>query len=242
MPGITDIDLIRKMYDKKPYASFPCPTELFVHLIGVNDLRERRVNADCKSPSASHQDSLDTKTQQKRSQHDEEADRILQNIIAFKVDRWTIEKDANRGRIDAWTSIATMYHNAMVIFATLSLSIAPAPAKDPVDPLINVSEEAGTSSVLDFHICRLAAELKSIAKRKEPISMAACWPMIVLGVAARLNGMLDHRDLVSRCLSRLAVEHGTLLPFRAKEVLEKFWASGKTSWDECFDQAYAFFT
>jgi hypothetical protein len=243
MPGIYETDLIRRIYDKYPYASFLCPTDLYIDLIRINNLRERRAMADrTGSRSASRRQSGNIDAQARRVCYNQEADQFLRHIISCDVYKWAAEKDADRGHVDDWASIGTMYRDAMVVFAVLSLSIAPATATDQNVPPISGSEGGEQLSLLDLHVQQLAMTIDTIAKRKEPISMAACWPMIVLGVAPNLRTIFDHRDLVSRCLSRLAVEHGTALPFRAKEVLETFWASGKTSWDECFDQAYAFFT
>lgn len=48
------------------------------------------------------------------------------------------------------------------------------------------------------------------------------------------------REFVRKRLNGLAKDLATPPMLEAKRVLERFWASGKVRWDECFDRPYAF--
>lgn len=65
------------------------------------------------------------------------------------------------------------------------------------------------------------------------------WPLIVLGVAAVHSGN-DMRIFVIKHLEEMSRNVRTYIPLTGKDVLERFWASGRTDWDACFDKPYAF--
>ena len=64
------------------------------------------------------------------------------------------------------------------------------------------------------------------------------WPLIVLGVEA-VNGSLATRAFVQEKLPEMNRSTGMLAPLTAKGVLQRFWDSGRTDWDSCFDSPYA---
>lgn len=68
------------------------------------------------------------------------------------------------------------------------------------------------------------------------------WPLVVLGVEAADLGRMAIREFVKEQLEGMSRHAGTYVPLTAKSVLERFWASGKTSWDSCFDRPYVFTT
>lgn len=67
------------------------------------------------------------------------------------------------------------------------------------------------------------------------------WPLVVLGVEA-VNGDLEMRSFVEKQLPEMSRQVGTSVPLTAKAVIERFWASGETRWDACFDRPYVFVT
>jgi hypothetical protein len=67
------------------------------------------------------------------------------------------------------------------------------------------------------------------------------WPLMVLGVQA-VDGRPTLRAFVRENMISLSASSGTYSPLAAKDVLEGFWASGKTEWDACFDRPYMFTT
>jgi hypothetical protein len=69
--------------------------------------------------------------------------------------------------------------------------------------------------------------------------LSTTWPLIVLGVEAA-HGDAEMRNFVRNALPRLSATSGSYRPLEMKEALEKFWASGETSWDACFDKPHVF--
>lgn len=67
------------------------------------------------------------------------------------------------------------------------------------------------------------------------------WPLMVLGVQA-VDGCPTLRAFVRENMISLSASSGTYSPLAAKDVLERFWASGRTEWDACFDIPYMFTT
>ena len=54
------------------------------------------------------------------------------------------------------------------------------------------------------------------------------------------HGPADMRGFVRFQLPEISKYTGMLAPLTAKNVLERFWDSGYTTWDQCFDKPYAF--
>ena len=67
------------------------------------------------------------------------------------------------------------------------------------------------------------------------------WPLMVLGVQA-VDGSPALRAFVRKNMIDLSASSGTYSPLAAKDILERFWASGKTEWDDCFDKPCMFTT
>ena len=235
--------------------SFPCPAPLFVELMRVDELRMRRallrqdrgrvaylandgrlkMNNKPVSPLEA------TLAQRQREGAEHEAVALLIRIMGFQVAEWAANKDADRGRCGAWVRLGNMYQSAMVLFAILSLAMSPDEAGShgsvPL-PWPGVTQPAAAHGK---HADSLAAEIERAVDEPGHLWMPVCWPTIVLGVSAAKDPPAS-RSIVSRCLLRLGLDHGTALPLKANEVLMQFWTTGKMEWDECFDRPYAFFT
>lgn len=62
------------------------------------------------------------------------------------------------------------------------------------------------------------------------------WPLIVAGVAAS-DGSAQDRDYIDRRLCYIWQRPLTAATFLlAVEKLRAFWRSGKTGWEDCFDE------
>lgn len=242
-----------QVYKTKPYVSFTCPSPLFVEIIRINDLRRRQtllseddvLESDSESDSGhfSHRNpcSKAKKRDTVRIEAETEADAILARVLDFDVCRWAREEDAGRGHYNSWSTIGSIYKSATVIFATLSLPIPNCEAESceslPIRKLNNAKHVAALAS----YTRSLAAEIERIIDQPVSWRVPWRWPAIALGVAAA-QGPVAHRNLVSRCLVKAGTELGFPLPFQANEVLTRFWESGNTGWNDCFDMPYSFFT
>lgn len=61
-----------------------------------------------------------------------------------------------------------------------------------------------------------------------------CWPLVVAGVEAA-SGPQAQRDVVFAYMSQLRADIGVPM-LVAKAFMERFWASGKLGWENCFRQ------
>ncbi|KAH7028851.1 fungal-specific transcription factor domain-containing protein [Microdochium trichocladiopsis] len=110
-----------------------------------------------------------------------------------------------------------------------------------------------------IHGARLYEQLR-LAVESPRLKKSVLWPLVVCGfdaastvdssrggsgnapsaeVAATAE---ERRRFVEARLPILGQDVGTSLPEYARMVLRKFWDSGRTDWDSCFDKAYAFVT
>jgi Fungal specific transcription factor domain len=155
-----------------------------------------------------------------------EAYGILNRINNFSPDQWARSKPASK---NDWLLIGNAYQAAVVLYSISSLqSVSVLP---PSSFLI----ESCTTNARRLHIL-LSNGLLSFKTNTYML-----WPLIVLGVEA-VNGGPELRAFVRNQLPELSCRIGVYLPLVAKGLLEKFWASGETHWDACFDRPYGFAT
>lgn len=152
--------------------------------------------------------------------------KALHRLQAFSSEKWAEDKPASK---KDWLLLADTYHVATELFCLLSLQSL---AILPRSPMMRTK-------------CNAHAELLQVlleqAMEALPIKRFLLWPMVVLGVEAAQGGMLM-RSFVREQLPELSQYIGTYVPLMAQDVLERFWKSGKTRWDDCFDKPYAFAT
>ncbi|KAK8150214.1 hypothetical protein G3M48_003509 [Beauveria asiatica] len=94
---------------------------------------------------------------------------------------------------------------------------------------------APSTDTLRVEILTLIREvLPLIAER--PTSLA--WPLAVVGVTLTSQGDAAERDFVTQTLRRISTHRDAYYgPTLCLDKLHKFWASGKTGWEDCYDEA-----
>lgn len=151
---------------------------------------------------------------------------ILRHIDSFSPDDWV--SSADRPNPNLFFLIARVFQASIALYAILSLpctSESSAHISTPCEKLHPLYHE------LIFHLLSVAFE------SSVPVS-ALLWPLSVAGVAAT-KGTPAQRALVKRYLREAAKEPFVgMMPLVAFEMLQRFWDSGKSSWDECFDRPY----
>ncbi|KAM3466452.1 hypothetical protein NHJ6243_000835 [Beauveria neobassiana] len=92
-----------------------------------------------------------------------------------------------------------------------------------------------SSDTLRVEILSLIREvLPLIAER--PTSLA--WPLAVVGVTLTGQGDAAERDFVTQTLRRISTHRDAYYgPTLCLGKLHKFWASAKTGWEDCYDEA-----
>lgn len=154
----------------------------------------------------------------------QEAFGILQRIYAFSSEDWAAMKPLSH---DEWTLIGVIHQEAVSIYCISSLqSVSVLP------------HTAALRAQCAAHGQRLQTLLAS-ALSSPSLKIFMLWPVIMLGMEA-VHGPASLRSFVVHHLPELSKHIGTYVPLTAKGVLERFWASGDTRWDSCFDRPYAF--
>ena len=149
----------------------------------------------------------------------EAADQVLDRLVWFDPETWALTNDSLR---DEWLLIARIYQSAIVLYAVCSLRAQATPA-----PALAAKHRA--------RLFALLTQGTSLMRVKR----CMMWPLVVAGVQAA-DGSPEERRWVGEELVKMCQDMGTYAPMTAKGLLERFWRSGKTEWDECFDGPYVF--
>lgn len=229
-----------------------CPPPLFGEIIQINHLRLRATKPTHHHPDANIEPGSLA----------HEAHAILDRINAFSPAYWAAAKPRAR---DDWALVGRIYHAAVALYwaaALQSVSVL-------VPPTAALRAEcAARTRLLRGLLARGVGCLRTRQGMLWPLVVLGVLAAVydeggagggdgdgheghvdVLGDgcgcgcgcggggAGSPGGI---RDFVAAQLPVLARHGGTYMPLVAKAVLEKFWASGETSWDACFDRPYAF--
>ncbi|KAL1854608.1 hypothetical protein Plec18167_003271 [Paecilomyces lecythidis] len=155
-----------------------------------------------------------------------EAYEILDRIDGFSTERWAESRSSSK---EDWILLGNIYRTAVALYCISSLqSVSVLPLSS------SLRVRCSTHGQL-LHI------LLNEALSSPRINRFMLWPLVVLGVQAA-NGDLEMRLFVEKQLPEMSRRVGTSVPLTAKGVIEKFWASGETRWDACFDRPYVFVT
>ncbi|EMR64442.1 putative c6 zinc finger domain protein [Eutypa lata UCREL1] len=149
---------------------------------------------------------------------------LLEDINDFAPADW-VEGKATPDTRPQWLLLGCIYQSAVALYCIMSLqSVGLLPST-----LETVALDAS-------HYERLMQLLRR-GLAYPHLRHSVTWPLVVAGIRAA-SGSRQDRHYVIRELSESARVGGTALPLQAKEVLERYWASGSTNWDDCFDRPY----
>lgn len=150
---------------------------------------------------------------------------ILSRVYNFSPTAWT---ESNEFLTEESNLIASTYQSAIALYCMSSLSSIGAL---PPDPLLK------NNCDMERRILHGLLE-RALGKRPHGYLF---WPLMILGVQA-VDGDYALRAFVREKMTSMSMSTGTYAPIAAKEGLEKFWASGRTDWDACFDKPRMFTT
>ncbi|OLN96703.1 hypothetical protein CCHL11_02335 [Colletotrichum chlorophyti] len=204
-------DLISELFQTGYYPFFPCPLELFIHIIHINRLRSLAANPE----SADNMHQIQTG-----------AEALLVCILEFSPEAWSETKEDSRSE---FLTMGRLYQSAVVLYGISSL-----------ENLGAIPSTAGWKAVKAIHRSSLFALLEESAA-SPVLKSCTMWPLIVAGFEAKMGSSAD-RAFVTRRMVTESRELGVYLPLAARDILERFWSSGYTRWDECFDKPYALVT
>lgn len=207
------LDLLLKRYGDAVATFQMCPLPLVVEIVNINHLRAR----------ANITGSYGTAAGTKDHWH-HEAYEILERVSTFPPEQWADSKLSSR---EDWLAIGNAYKAAVALYCVLSLQSS---------SILPITPDLRAACTIHGQLLQVFLE-KGLSSPKTKRSMI--WPLVLLGVEA-VHGDAATRAFVARQLPELSRDVGTCVPLTAKRVLERFWASGETSWDDCFDRPYAF--
>ncbi|KAK4069336.1 transcriptional regulator family: Fungal Specific TF [Trichoderma harzianum] len=150
--------------------------------------------------------------------------------ILHRVDMYSVplmNDSIDETKANALLFIALLFKSSVAIFAALTL-----PCTSQCSPSRPCAELQKVHRANLFHLLDTTAEFL-------PLLDHILWPVVVAGTAAA-TGTVENQMLVEMYLL-----NGVRDPFTggctgaALATMRKFWTSGKTEWDECFDQPHA---
>lgn len=155
----------------------------------------------------------------------QEAYEMLNRIHNFSPEQWAESKPA---AWEDWRLVGRIYRAAVALYCIRSLQ-----SSSVFPPVDGVLSEHCTSHTQALHA------FFDAALPNHRIQRFLLWPLVVLGVEAS-RGYGGGRSFVKEQLGEMSRQVGSYAPLAAKGVLERFWASGGTGWDACFDRPYLF--
>ncbi|OBR04152.1 C6 zinc finger protein [Colletotrichum higginsianum IMI 349063] len=215
-------DLCADVFGTGYYPFLPCPAELFIDIIRVNRLRFLAT----RQPDDDDDDD-DDDAQETAASIRPEAEELLTKITDFSPESWSETKEDSK---EGYLTMARVYQSAVVLFAISSLRSAGAVAPS----------SAGWTAVARIHRSRLFSMLETTAA-SPLLRSSTAWPIVVAGFEAKGVSPTARAFILNR-LDEESRDLGVYLPLAARKVLERFYSSSGTRWDDCFDSPHALFT
>lgn len=217
MTGFSDWSTtdIRTVYSTTMYSEMPCPTHLFLNIIEISRLRGLLTTltgpyADALWPSISE---------------------VFKNIESFSPEDWT--EPYTVPKKPEMTLIARVYKQATTLYGVLSL---------PPPPMLNYDLETSQPSKAAAYLQLKAAtrnrlfQLVTEAMETLRPNLSLCWPLAVLGVALA-DGEPSERTFVEKSLRKISRSPQTYYgPTMSLVKLMSFWESGKSGWEDCYNE------
>lgn len=151
---------------------------------------------------------------------------ILNRLDEFSAEQWARSKPYSKR---AWILVGNVFKASVTIYCILSLQAL---------SVLPLTDDLRTRSATEGQILQ---GLLNQAFSTPGIGKFMLWPLVMLGMEA-VNGPAGMRRFVEQQLPEMSRHVGSYAPLTAKAVLERYWASGETAWDACFDKPYAFAT
>lgn len=151
---------------------------------------------------------------------------MLDRVRSFPTEEWASFKPTSSRRL--WVLVGNMHGTAVALYCILSLQ-----------SLAILPDTPSLRDIRDALRWRLQAILNEVSLSPS-LKLSMLWPLVVLGIEAASSGSLEIRAFIARQLPELSRYAGTYSPLAAKGILEAFWDSGQTRWDDCFDKPFVF--
>ncbi|KAJ6783771.1 hypothetical protein PWT90_07676 [Aphanocladium album] len=210
---LTDDD-ISAMVGSSMFIDMPCPTALFLEMVHITRLR---VLVESRTIMAAHIQTI--------------ASKIFDRIDSFDPENWTETYKLPTAPIV--TSIARAYKAAVMMYGILTL---------PPSAFVAWSASRGVLHSRRRLFITQRDELVAQARKTWSAlnsQSSLCWPLIVAGVALA-NGPLEDQEFVSSCIRTIWLHPNAYCgPIVCLDKIRALWQSGKTGWEDCFDEPVA---
>lgn len=209
-----DDDHIRTLVGDDLFRDMPCPTDLLIQIAHINKLRVLAANAN---GSRRQQASIQALSQD-----------IFKAVASFDPGNW--KESYALPEAPSIPLLASVYKTAVVMYGALSLSssasVSWASYFSP-GPACNIMHARNLSDFMNQ-----LRELWSLCEYRA----ALCWPLVVAGVALA-NGPFEDQVFVSDCVQQIWLDPIAYCgPSLCLHKLRIFWHSGRTEWEDCFDE------
>lgn len=217
--SLTDGD-IKAAYGGLIISAMPCPPHLFLAICHITELRVQVAAGDAGPALQSRMEAISNSI----NNHD------LIAVWPTKHGKQVTDETNIKAMVDE------LFQLAVRLYGILTLV-------EPVDRKPSIASAAGDSSkpkqsedgLRDLHRRELISRLRSVWHNIEDAGSLR-WPFIVAGVAVA-DGAAADQEFVADALRLIwASPIPNWGAFKCLEKLRKFWASGKTGWEDCFDE------
>lgn len=200
------------VYSSNLYSDMPCPTDLFVDIIRITRLRLLYAAGASVSkvilPVARE---------------------IFRDIQGFLPDDWNESYPLPKST--KHTLIGRIFQSAVALYCLLSM---------PETATVYTSDSENSDSTPEADPilgCRRdLMESITMAMNDLPSKVPLSWPLTILGVAC-VNGSDEEKETIEShfrgVIDTAFIESG---PAQGLKKVKKFWESGKTGWEDCFDE------
>lgn len=202
------IEDIREQYVYHFLADPCCPTDLFIQIRKISQLRSR-VSQGAPSDEVS-----------------ESARSILSAITEFSPSNWKRSEPSHWNFSDddaLFECIAHMYKDAVLVYGVVSLPDYAAAI------LLN-----GVAKSVQRQ--RLMEKISTAWRRIISNHPALFWSLVVAGVAYADGDQVSQKIISDRLYQIGRRPDCSSAPLSILRKLEAFWMSGSTAWDDCFDE------
>ena len=156
----------------------------------------------------------------------DQAYEIMNGLNNFSVEKWAEPKIACK---EDNLLLGHVYKVAVSLYGLSALgSLSILPSTNPIDVMALQAQ------------AQLLYCLPQQAVPNDRLKIFMTWPLMVLGVVATSAQDLGTRDSVRKWSEDVCTFTGSFSVLHQRDVLERFWTSGKNKWDECFDKPYLF--
>lgn len=217
-PNQLSDDEIRLVYDWAFLGAFPCPNELFVHMIQLTRLRVQVSSGQITGVALAAK-----------------VDELFRQISTVNLDAWIRDASA---RSNNASDGAAAFRAATLLYGILSL-----PSR-AVAAWAAAAWHHGSGGLGAYESVRSAQQqaLLDVLRRMAPKVKCRCcisWPLLVAGVAAADGAVDGARDFVEESLLGIAAEpEGPMFALPSLQKFRELWSSGKTGWDDCFTEPF----